>query len=563
MFVAACQTTSTHAPSTSTSTASGTGPADLVLTHAHVWTADAQHPWADAVAIRGGRIVAVGTADDVKSLTGPATQVRDLKGQMVLPGFVDAHVHPLGAGRQEQGCALVGLHTVESIQAKVKECADATKGKPGFLTGRGWDLSVFPQANPNKSILDAVVPDRPAYFRGEDGHSGWANSKALAAAGITKDTKNPPQGIIERDSKGEPTGTLREAAADLIEALLPEPTVDDDVAALRIAMKHVSEAGITSIMDAGIDERRMETYRILSDKGELPAHVVGCFVVDPTKVDETVAEAKALRSKYEKLAGVQLTCAKIYLDGVLEGETAALQQPYKDHPETSGQLNAEPAVLNALVQKLDAAGFQVHMHVIGDRAVHVALDAYAYAEKQNGKKDLRPTLAHIQLVDPIDYTRFAALGVVANAQAFWAYPDTYIQNINTPQVGDERVARMYPYGSLKRGGAHIVGGSDWPVSSLNPLDAIEVMLTRQDPALNGGPVLNAHEALDVETALRAFTSEGAYLLHSEADTGTVSVGRAADLVVVDHDLTKIDPHAVSESHVTLTLLGGRVVFERP
>ena len=528
-----------------------------------MWTGIQGAPRAQALALRADRIVAVGDDAAVRAFVGASTRVVELQGRMVMPGLHDGHVHPLGAGRQERGCSLQGLTTADAIAQKVKSCADATTAAGGFVHGRGWNLSIFPNANPDKKLLDAVVPDRPAYFRGEDGHSGWANSKALALAGITKKTKNPQNGVIERNKRGEPSGTLRESAMDLVEKLLPEPTLDEDVASLTLALSHLAENGITSIMDAGTDERRLQTYKVLADRGALPVRVVGCTVVDPAEgADKVLALATDLRARFSGHPQLRPTCAKIYLDGVLEGETAALLQPYDDHAGHKGSTTATPEQLNAAVTALEHEGFQVHMHVIGDAAARAALDAYDASHKAGPPADLRPTLAHLQLVDAADHARFAALGVVVNAQSFWAYPDSYIRDINTPQVGAARVQRMYPWGSLKDAGALVVGGSDWPVSSLSPLDAIEVMLTRQDPEQNGGPVLNEGERLDVDTALRAYTTAGAFLLHQEADVGTLAAGKAADVVVLDHDLAAVAPTDINASHVELTIAAGRVVYER-
>jgi hypothetical protein len=537
--------------------------ADVVLLGGTVWTGVPGAPRASAVALRGDRIVAVGDDVAVRAFVGAGTRVVELHGRMVMPGLHDGHVHPLGAGRQERGCSLQGLTSVDAIAQKVKSCADATATTGGFVHGRGWNLSLFANANPDKKILDAVVPDRPAYFRGEDGHSGWANSKALALAGITKKTKNPPNGVIERDKRGEPSGTLRETAMDLLEKLLPEPTLDEDVASLQLALSHLAENGITSIMDAGTDERRLQAYQVLAERHELPVRVVGCIVVDPAEgADKVLALATDLRTRFSGNALLRPTCAKIYLDGVLEGETAALLMPYDDHVGHKGSITATPEQLNAAVTALEHAGFQVHMHVIGDAAARAALDAYEASRKAGASTDLRPTLAHLQLVDAADHARFAALGVIVNAQSFWAYPDSYIRDINTPQVGVARVQRMYPWRSLQKAGALVVGGSDWPVSSLSPLDAIEVMLTRQDPEQNGGPVLNEGERLDLDTALRAYTTAGAFLLHQDGDVGTLAPGKAADVVVFDRDLAAIPPADINASHVDLTIAAGRVVYER-
>lgn len=545
-------------------------PADLVILDASVWTGEAASDGpdrADAVAVRNGLIVKVGSRDDINALVGPQTTTLSLPGKLVLPGFIDGHVHPLGAGRQHFGCSLQEETTVEAVLAKARACHEATADKTAFVFGRGFDLSLFKDANPHKRLLDEISRERPLYFRGADGHSGWANSAALALAGITRDTPDPEHGKIERDADGTPSGTLREDAIELLERHLPKPTLEDDAKALRWAVGRLSAAGITSVMDAGVDERRLEAYLALAQQGSaeggLDVDVVACIVVDPATPQQSLEEARALRARFDgQHPRLRVTATKIYLDGVLEGETAALLHPYDTHPEHKGSLNATPQSLNETVALLEADGFQVHMHVIGDAASRAALDAYAFSRRQKASVvDTRGTLAHLQLVDPADYPRFKDSGVVVNAQSLWAYPDTYITGINTPQVGAARVARMYPWGSLHRAGARIVGGSDWPVSSENPLSAIEVMVRRQDPSLPTGPVLGEGEQLDIATALAAYTREAAFLLHDEARRGRIKAGLSADLVVVDRDLTAIAATDINAAQVRFTVKDGVVVFK--
>ncbi len=539
---------------------SGAGGADLVITDAIVWTGQSDQADASAIAIKDGVIVAVGDSDAIAAFVTDTTEKRSLPGRFVMPGMIDGHVHPLGAGRQNAGCSLQGQKTVDAILEKVKSCHESTIAAGGFVSGRGFNLSLFPQANPHKRLLDGITGDRPSYFRGEDGHSGWANSAALKLAGISKDTPNPEHGVIERDPDGEPSGTLREDAVELVEKLIPPPTLAQDLDNLRWAMAQVSALGITSIMDAGVDERRLEAYAALADAGELHADVSACVVVNPAKPDEAVAEARKMRERFSGHPRLKVNAIKIYLDGVLEGETAALLAPYHTHPEQQGAINATQDQLNESVTKLEAAGFQVHMHVIGDAAVRAALDAYAASHAAQGDLGLRGTLAHLQLVHPDDYARFKALDVSVNAQSLWAYPDTYILDINLPQVGQERVDRMYPWGSLARAGAMVVGGSDWPVSSLNPLDAAEVMVRRQDPDAATGPVLGKDENLSKIDALRAYTSAAAVLLRDEARIGTLAVGKAADIIVLDSDILSGDASAINAAKVLLTLKDGKVVY---
>ncbi|MCC7071908.1 MAG: amidohydrolase [Deltaproteobacteria bacterium] len=535
-----------------------TSSADLVLRSGAVFTGDDARPWVTAVALRGDRVLAVGADADVASLIGPRTELIELQGRTVVPGFHDAHVHPISAGREHFGCSLTEAKSVDEILARVRACDQAKPGD-GWLVGRGWDLSLFPQANPSKALLDGVVATRPIYLEGADGHSGWLNSAGLAKGGITRDTPNPPQGVIERGADGAPSGTVREAAALLVEDQLPKPTLDDDVRALAWAVERLHQAGITSIMDASVDEQRLLAYRTLAAKGPLHLRGVACVYVDPTDPELALRNARSLRERFVDLP-LRPSCAKIFLDGVLEGETAALLEPYLDHPGHRGTLNATPEQLQRTVALLEQDGFAVHVHVIGDGAARAALDAFAAATATNGRAGAGRTLAHLQLVHPDDAPRFAALGVTANAQSLWAYPDSYIRDVNTAQVGQARVDRMYPWGTLTRAGAALVGGSDWPVSSVEPLDAIEVMVRRQDPALEDGPVLGRGEGLTLDRALRAYTADAARLFGAADEVGVLRAGARADLVVLDRALEAARPTGLSEARAWLTVVDGVVVY---
>jgi len=527
--------------------------ADLLLIHGRVYTVDSAQPWAEAVAVRDGRIVAVGSSEDLATRYD-ARSTRDLAGQMLLPGFHDAHVHPEGAGVELALCNLNEAATVDAIVAKVRECVETTPGD-GWIVGGGWNLSLFPEAHPRKDLLDAITNVRPIVLTGADGHSSWVNSKALELAGITADTPNPAHGIIERDrATGEATGTLRESAQGLLRAVVPSPTMAEREAGLARALDVLNGFGITSFVDASVDGGNLDVYRALLSRGELSAKVVA-------SVEANVEGLDALVQPGDRGSGSRLRvdAVKFFLDGVLEGETAALLEPYIGRDGAAGQLNFEPDVLAERVRALDARNVQVHMHAIGDRAVRAGLDAIEAARAANGDRDNRHHIAHLQLVDPTDYPRFAALGVLPNFQALWAFPDAYITDVNLPVVGQERVDRMYPIGSLHRAGARIVAGSDWSVSSANPLLAIETGVRRQDPLGEIEGVLNANEAVPLETMLAAYTINGAFLMHQENDTGSISVGKAADLVVLDRDLFAIPAEDISEAKVVATYLDGVLV----
>ena len=531
-------------------------PADILLLNGRVHTMDAPRSVATAVAIRGERIVAVGDDMTLEQFHGPATRVIDLMGKLVLPGFHDAHIHPVAGGLDMNGCALESARSVEALLALVRACVDSSKSE--WLVGNGWDLSLFAKGNPSKTLLDAISTTKPMFLMGADGHSAWANSAALARARIDGATRNPPKGIVERDTSGAPSGTLRESAVGLVAALIPEATMDERLVALRRVTAMLSSVGITSLIEASASAQTLDTYRRALAANELPMRVVVSIRYTPANKDQALA---LIDVSTRGIGQIHIDAAKIFVDGVLEGETAALLDPYLDRkPRHRGELNLSVDELKAALVALDARGVQVHMHAIGDRAVRAALDAVQAARAANGPSDARHHIAHLQLVHPDDYPRFAALNVTANFQALWAFPDGYIVNINGPAVGKARVDRMYPIASLKRAGARIVGGSDWNVSSMNPLDAIQVALTRSDPEHVRPGVLNANERVDLDTMLTAYTVNAAWLMHQEKVTGTIEVGKYADLAVLDKDLFSIAPEEINHAKVVTTIFNGRVVY---
>ncbi|MXW50322.1 MAG: amidohydrolase [Gammaproteobacteria bacterium] len=534
-------------------------PADLILSAGQVYTLDESRPWAEAVAIRGGRIAAVGTDEEV--LSRFRGQVFELGGRMVLPGFHDAHVHPTFGGIQLMQCDLSGSASAVALTALVAGC-DAALPQGDWLVGGGWELSLFPDANPSKDLLDAINADRPIFLRGADGHSSWANSKALALAGIDAETPNPPHGIIERDENGAPSGTLRESAQGLVEAIVPPLTAEDRLEATRQAVALANQFGITSMIDAATSTDEWTAWQGLDAAGGLTARVVLSI---PVSSPLTWTPDESLIRTEDRGSGQRLRrdAAKLFVDGVLEGETAALLEPYLGEGGGTGMLILPADELAARVVALDAQGVQAHFHAIGDRAVRVALDAVEQAIEHNGPSDNRHHISHLQLIDPADYPRFAALNVTANFQPLWAYPDGYITDINLPAIGAERVEGMYPIGSLERAGARIAAGSDWSVSSLNPLPAIETALTRQDATGEIEGTLNANEAVSLDTMLRAYTANGAWLMHQEDQTGVIKPGMAADLVVLEKDLFSIPATEVGEVAVTMTLFEGEIVYRRP
>jgi len=534
--------------------------ADLVLQHGAVYTMDAERSWAEAVAVRGGRIVYVGSDGGVGPFIGSGTEVVDLAGRMVLPGFHDSHAHPISGGLTLAECDLSDSTTRAGVVAMIHWCASAHPDRP-WVRGRGWALPIFPDANPRKELLDSLVPDRPAYLRAADGHSAWVNSKALALAGITKQTRDPPDGRIERDPRtGEPSGTLREGATALVSRLLPERTAAERESALKLAIRLANRDGITSLYDAAVDTADLRTYQAVIAQDSLTLRVVAALEVDPTAGPSQVPALAQLRERFRS-ARLRPIAAKIFADGVLESGTAALLAPYLGRHGDRGPSNYTAAAPDSLAVALDRAGFQIHVHAIGDRAIRMTLDALAAARRANGPRDARPMLAHIELIEPEDIPRFRELGVIADFQPLWASADDYITRLTEPQLGPARSRWLYPIGSVVRSGAVVVGGSDWPVSSLNPLDAIQVAITRRATDAPAGPPWIPQEVVDLPTILAAYTINGAYAFGQEAETGSLELGKAADLVVLDRNLFEIPAERIHEVRVLRTTLEGKTVWE--
>jgi predicted amidohydrolase YtcJ len=430
------------------------------------------------------------------------------------------------------------------------------------VRGGGFQLPLFPDGAPDKDLLDRLVPDRPAYLSSLDGHSAWVNSRALELAGIDSRTPDPaPDGVIVRGPDGAPQGTLRESAMALVESIIPPHSAAEELAGLERALAMAAGFGITTLHEANAGEPELAAYAAADDGGLLTARIVAALSVDPGAGTAQVARLTAVRARYarERLRPV---AAKIFLDGVIEGRTAALLAPYTDTPDFRGELRLPPAAMNALVAALDDAGFKVHVHAIGDRAIRVALDAFEAQRARDGGAGPRHIMAHLQLFDPSDLPRLAELGVAASFQPLWAYEDSYIRELTEPRLGPERSRWLYPIRSVAETGAIVAAGSDWSVTSMNPLLAIEVGITRRDPDLGAGPAWLPDERVDLETMLRAYTIAAAEALDLEAETGSIEVGKKADLVVLERDLFAIPPQDISEVAVDLTLFEGEVVFRR-
>jgi hypothetical protein len=533
--------------------------ADLALTGGKIYTVDSARSWAEAVAIKDGRIVFVGSSADAKDFIGDDTKVVDLKGRMVVPGFQDAHVHPISAGVEASACNLNGLENVDAYIAAIKKYADEHPDEP-WITGGGWSMAAFgPGALARRELIDAVVPDRPVLLYSQDGHTTWANSKALEIAGITNKTPDPPDGRIDRDPKtGAAVGSLQEGASSLVAAKIPPVSDAKRADGLRYAVKYLNALGITAVQDASVNEDDLKTYRQLDDAGELSLHVVGSIWWERDQGVEQIESIKRLRTEFTK-GHVDTGTVKIMQDGVMENYTAAMLEPYLIPSKSKGIPMVEPEKLKAAVTQLDADGFQVHFHAIGDGAIRQSLDAVEAARNANGDRGHRHHISHLQLIDKADIPRFKALGVVANFQPLWAMNDAYVTELTIPFIGPERAAGLYPIGSVAKSGGTIAFGSDWSVSSPNPFEQMETAITRLEA--NGGttePLLPG-EAITLAEAIDAFTINAAYVNRDEKDTGSIEVGKSADLAVLDRNLFEIAPSELSETKALVTLFEGKAV----
>jgi predicted amidohydrolase YtcJ len=535
--------------------------ADLVLHHGYVYTVDAERSVAEAVAVSGGRIIYVGSDAGVADLIGTDTKVIDLQGRMLMPGFQDSHVHPIGGGIEASACDLNGLRGLPEYRSTILEYATNNPDVPWILGG-GWAMSVFgPGGAPSKDILDELVPDRPVFLSSQDGHTGWANSAALAIAGIDRNTPDPVDGRIDRDPEtGEPIGSLQEGAKQLVSQHIPETSRADVLAGLRYSIKMLNGYGITSIQDANVSEGDLQAYAELDGLGELSLRVVGSIWWENDRGLEQIPDIIALRDKYT--AGlVDAATVKVMQDGVMENYTAVMLEPYLIPDGSRGIPMIDPEFLKRVVSALDAEGFQVHFHAIGDGAVRQTLDAVEEALIDNGDLGHRHHISHLQMIDPQDIPRFRELQVIANFQPLWAYPDEYVTELTIPFIGEQRVRWMYPIKSVLDTGATVAFGSDWSVSTANPFPQIETAISRKDADNDDSEMLIPEERIDLESALAAFTINAAFTNRNEKDTGSIEVGKFADLVVLDQNLFEIEVRDISETRALMTLFQGRVVHD--
>jgi predicted amidohydrolase YtcJ len=539
--------------------------ADLVFLNGAIYTVDKERSWARAVAIKDGRIVYVGDDEGAKHHVSNATDVVDLAGQMMLPGFHDSHIHIMIGVMADLECSLLRLETLEEVAAQLKECTSlAGIGDNRWIVGGGWGEWLWPEANPQKGLLDLMFPDRPVYLESSFGHAAWINSKAMEIVGLAADTESPPAGVIEHDPEtGEPSGTLREAAMLLVKSQVPRMTLAQRTDRVRAGMALAHSVGITAVIEPGLDGDLIEPIVNLADAGELDMRVLASLSPinwQPGVFDEGVFEFLKGRERWRR-ENLGVDSVKIYMDGVIEYGTSPLLEPYTDEHYGSGEFFYSQEDVDNYMTRFDAMGLQVHVHAIGDAAIRRALNGFEAMRKANGMSDNRHQIVHLQLIHEDDRPRFGELNVAAVFQSLWAYPDPAALELDVPMLGEERTWQMYPIASVQKAGGRIVGGSDYFVTDLNPLHAIEVAITRQDPYTNGGSVLNEDERVDLETMIDAYTINGAFQMGLEQEQGSIEVGKRADLVVLDRNLFELPTSDINETRVMMTIFDGRTVYE--
>lgn len=538
-------------------------PATTVVVNARVYTVNPRQPWAEAVAIRGDKIIAVGSAKDIAPYRGADTRVLDANGHLVLPGFVDCHIHFMEGSLGLTEVDLNDAKTVAEIQKRVKDYAAAHPQEP-WITGMGWTYPTFgPAAMPDKKFLDEVVPDRPVYLEAFDGHSSWANSKALAMSGITRETPDPPNGKIVRDAKGEATGALKEAAGDLVSEKIPKPSREQRLAALRLGMHEANKFGLTRVHSAGGDFQYLDLYDELRRNGELTLRFYVAYFLDPPGVQPDQASQIALARQRFKDDWISGGAVKTMLDGVVEAHTAAMLAPYSDDPSQSGALFWNPEDYKLAVAKLDKQGLQIFTHAIGDRAVRLALDAYQEAAQINQTTDERHRIEHIETISADDIPRFGKKGVIASFQPLHAYPDDDTLNIWARNVGAERAQRAWVWHSIESTGGHLAFGSDWPVVTLNPWPGVQNALTRQTTEGNPAEGFVPEERISLEDTIKAYTLDAAFAGRREKTEGSLEPGKLADMIELSQDLFKIEPSKIGKTEVLWTMVGGKVVYQAP
>jgi len=537
-------------------------PAELIVIHGRVYTKDPNQPWAQAVAIRGAEIAAVGDDAAIEKMRGMGTKVIDARRKLVLPGFTDCHIHFLEGSLSLGRVNLEGAKNAADIQKKLREYASEHPGDDWIL-GRGWDYAMFgSEALPHKKYLDEIFPSRPVFLEGYDGHTYWANSKALALAGITRETRNPQNGIIVRDAQtGEATGALKEAAKELVAKVIPKPTRAEKLLALRAGMKWANEKGLTRVHSAGGDFDILDLYDEMRRRGDLSLRMYIAYFLNPPSLRTQDIEAIETGRKKFHDEWIDARAVKFMVDGVIESHTAAMLEPYSDDPSLQGKPFWEPADYNAAIAELDKRGLQLFTHAIGDYGIRMALNGYQNAAEQNHLKDRRSRIEHIETAAAADIPRFGKLGVIASMQPLHSYPDADTLDVWARNIGPDRASRAWAWKSIADDGGHLAFGSDWPVVTLNPWEGIQTAVTRQTAEGTPEAGFVPEQRLTVAQAVDGYTLGAAFAGRREKTEGSLEVGKLADLIIISQNIFDINPHKIGATKVVATVVGGRLVYQ--
>jgi len=538
--------------------------ADAIYANGEIWTGHPDNPWAKALAVKDGRILAIGPVDEVSKRSGPRTDYHDLNGKFVSPGFQDSHLHImyLSTARVD----LAGAETLQDIQNRIADFAAANPDLP-WIEGFGWGYAAFPQQRPQAANLDAVINERPVFVTSRDGHMALANSLAIEMAGIDAATLDPENGRIVRSSNGEPTGEFQENAMTIIREIIPEPSLDQRYEAFLANMRKAAASGITAFHEAGVDPINIPLFERAQSNGELLQRVEMALrmvsadertTLPKDKIIDHITEAKALR---ERLDGpyLRVRSIKAILDGTIDATTAAMFDHYVG-TDTAGLPFWEVDTLKQAAAMYDEAGFQLILHAIGDRAIAEALEVFDFAQQENGARDSRHRVEHAELPRLIDLKRFRDLGVTASTQPMFAYPDATVLENFSPLLGHDRAQHVDNFALWDDAGVRQVFGSDHPVMMLSVLQGIETAVTRMTDDGNPPGGWYPDGRISVEAALRHYTSDAAWGVHDDKLRGTLEVGRLADFVVLSHNILEIDPKQLSDTQVLRTVMGGRTTY---
>ena len=537
-------------------------PADILIVHAKIFTADEKKPWAQSLAIRKGKIVAVGSDEQMERLRGIGTKMIDAGGKLVLPAFTDSHIHLTDGGLSLKRVNLEDAKDLADIQDRLRAYA-AQHPDDKWILGRGWNYPTFaPEMLPNKRILDQLFPVIAVFLESYDGHTFWVNSKALSLAGISRATPNPLNGEIVRDPKtGEATGALKESAGELVRQVVPKPEYVERLNALRSGIKLANQNGIARVHSAGGEFDQLDLLQELREEKQLTVRFHVAYVLHPPELH--TQDLDSIETAHKKFHDdwINVDSVKFFLDGVVETHTAALLEPYTDDPSTKGALFWDPEKYKSAVAELDKKGFQLYTHAIGDYAVRTALDAYEFAEHKNHTKDHRHRIEHIETISAADIPRIAKLGVIASMQPLHSYPDDDTLDVWARNIGPERASRAWAWKSIAQYGAHYAFGSDWPIVTLNPWEGIQTAVTRQTEEGKPAGGFVPSQKLTVAQAIEGYTIEAAYAGHLEKTEGSLETGKVADVMIVDRNIFEVDPHTINKTKVVLTIVGGKIVYE--